>query len=88
MTAFSVALELGAIVLDLDKKQAEDERWLIVQPASESQLPTGFDLHLGEPPSMLAHDPQSEEPPKTNQEHEQYETTHGDHTCDGRCEEQ
>lgn len=36
LTAFSVALELGAVVLDLDMKQSEDEWWQVVQLASES----------------------------------------------------
>lgn len=36
LTAFSVALELGAIVLDLDEEQSEDEWWRVVQLANES----------------------------------------------------
>jgi AcrR family transcriptional regulator len=36
LTAFSVALELGAIVLDLDEEQTEDEWWRVVQLATES----------------------------------------------------
>ena len=36
LTAYSVALELGAIVLDLDDEQAEDEWWRVVQVANES----------------------------------------------------
>jgi AcrR family transcriptional regulator len=36
LTAFSVALELGAIVLDLDGEQSEDEWWQVVQMANES----------------------------------------------------
>jgi AcrR family transcriptional regulator len=36
LTAFSVALELGAIVLDLDADQSEDEWWQVIQMANES----------------------------------------------------